>query len=352
MEKKLDRRQVLKTGIAAAAAGAASVLARPGKASAAAKKMRWRMQTHWAPGQGYYKPVYVGFAERVKEATGGELEIQALPSGTIMPTKDVLEGVGRGVFEIALIWPAYWIGKLPVAGHLNGQLFTWDSYEEMWFFMTEMGALDIIREAYAEQGVQQLGPISAGILTLWSKKPLRTAADFKGFKVRSTGIPAKVFEKMGATPVYFPGEELYQALQTGVCDGAHWGGIAAAWEMRFQEVTSYIVQPNLAMQTLGEVFVTKKIWDGLPKDIQRVLLDCTTAASVDANAWFRYRDFQDTELFKEKFKGQVVTLEPEAVAMMRKFSLEVIDEYSKLDPKYCGRVGELMHKFLKMTGKI
>ena len=351
MEKKVSRRKVLKAGLAAAAGGAASVVVKPGKASAATKKYTWRMQTHWPSGAGFYQ-IYLSWGKRVEEATGGEIKVKALPPNTIVPTKDVMEAVGRGIFEAALIWPAYWIGKVPVAGHLNGQLFTWDSFEEMWFFMTEMGALDIIRQAYADHGLMQLGPISAGPLALWSKKPVVKAEDFKGLKVRSTGIPAKVFEKMGATPVYFPGSELYQALQTGVCDAAHWGGIAAAWEMKFQEVTDYIIQPNLAMQTLGEVFVNKKVYDGMPKDLQRILLDCTLATNADSNAWFRYRDFIDAEEFKAKFKGKIVNMDPAAVATMRKHSMAVIDEYSKLDPKYCGKVGALLHKFMKMTGKV
>ncbi len=349
MEKEITRRGVLKAGVAAAVAGASCVV--PGNVLAQ-KKLTWRMQTHWPTGVGYYKPVYEGFARRVKEASNGEIDIAPMPSGSMVPTNEVLQAVGRGLFQIALLWPAYWIGKLPVAGHLNGQLFTWDSFEEMWFFMKEMGALEIIRQAYAEQGVQVVGPISCGPLALYSKKELRKPDDFKGFKVRSTGIPAAVFKKIGATPVFFPGEELYQALQTGVCDGAHWGGVAAGWEMKLQEVTNFIITPFLAKQTLGEVIVNKKVWDELPADYKRILEDCCLAANADSNAWFAYRDYQNMEEFTSKYKGKIVTMEPETVSLLRKYSLEVIDEYSQKDPKYCGKVGELMHKFLKMTGKI
>jgi len=349
MKNGLTRREMIKTGVSAAAIGAAAMV--PGQARAG-DKVSWRMQTHWPTGVGYYKPVYEGYAKRVKEASNGEIKITPMPSGSMVPTGEVLQAVGRGIFEIALIWPAYWIGKIPVAGHLNGQLFTWDSFEEMWFFMTEMGALDIIREAYAEHGVHVVGPISCGPLALYSKRSIVKPEDFKGFKVRSTGIPAAVFQKMGATPVFFPGEELYQSLQTGVCEGAHWGGVAAGWEMKLQEVTNYIITPFLAQQTLGEVFVNKKVWDALPADHKRVLTDCCLAANADSNAWFAYRDYQDMEEFKTKFNGKIVKMEPETVALMRKYSVEVIDEYSKKDPKYCGRVGELMHKFLKMTGKV
>jgi TRAP-type C4-dicarboxylate transport system substrate-binding protein len=153
---------------------------------------------------------------------------------------------------------------------------------------------------------------------------------------------------MGATPVYFPGSELYQALQTGVCDGAHWGGVSAAWEMKFQEVTDYIIQPNLAMQTLGEVMVNKKTWDGMPEDLQQIIKDCTLATNADSNAWFRYYDFVDMQKFQDDYNGKIVQMNSQAVERLREHSLEVIDEYSKMDPKYCGRVGDLMHKFLKM----
>lgn len=349
MEKQISRRKLLKAS-AAAAAGAVGIMAKPAKAGS--KKLVWRMQTHWSTGLGYYKPIYEGFARRVEEASNGEIQIRQLPANSIVPTKDVLEAVGRGLFQIALLWPSYWIGKMPVAGYLNGQLFTWDNFEEMWFFMTQMGALDVIRNAYAEHGVAVLGPISCGGLTFWSKKPIVKPDDFKGFKIRSTGIPAKVFEKMGATPVYFPGSELYQALQTGVCDGAHWGGVASAWEMKFQEVTDYISEPYLASQTMGEIFMNKKVWDDLPSDIQRILLDATLATSADSNAWFRYNDYTDIEKFKADYKGQLSTLDPRSVELMRKYSMEVIDDYSKLDPKYCGVIGELMHKFMRMTGKV
>jgi len=350
MEKEMTRRNVLKAGIAAAAVGAIPLMAKP--ASAQTKKIKWRMQTHWPAGVGYYKPHYLGFAERVKEASNGEIDINPLPAGSMSPTKDMLEAVGRGVFEIAHSWPAYWIGQIPVAGHLNGQLFSWANFEELYVFMYEMGALDIIRKAYEERGVHLLGIYSVGGITLFSKRPLVKPSDFKGFKVRATGIPAKVFTKIGATPVFFSGEEVYQALQTGVCDGAYWGSVAGGWEMKFQEVSKYIIMPFLSHQNIGEIIVNKKVWDALPNDKKRLLTDCCHAMNANSNPWYVYRDYIHMQEFKDKFKGEIVTMSPDTVALLRKYAMEVVDEYSKLDPKYCGKVGELLHKFMKMTGKM
>ena len=131
----------------------------------------------------------------------------------------------------------------------------------MYAYFYDMGAIEVFREAYGEHGVRFVAPLPMTGLALYSRKPIRTLDDFKGFKVRSTGIAAQVFQKAGATPVFFPGAEIYQALQTGVCDGAHWGTVSTAWDMKFQEVTDYIVMPYLANINNGEIIMNHKKWD-------------------------------------------------------------------------------------------
>ncbi|MFA7423805.1 MAG: TRAP transporter substrate-binding protein [Desulfosarcinaceae bacterium] len=348
MSENISRRNMLKAGIAVAAASALPSVARA-KSKA---KYRWRMQTHWPTGVGYYKDVYVRFTERVREATDGEVDITPLPPGAIVPTKDVFEAVGRGLFEIALIWPAYWIGQVPVAGHINGQCFSWETVAEMYAYFHDMGAIEVFREAYAEQGLQFVAPLPCTGLALYSRKEIRTLDDFKGFKVRSTGIAAQVFQKAGATPVFFPGEEVYQALQTGVCDGAHWGGVSTAWDMKFQEVTDYISMPYLAEVNNGEIFMNKEKWDALPSDIKAIIEECARSSGIDFLRWSGYNDMICIEKFQKEKMGELCYMDADTVAQMRKFSIEVVDEYSKKDPKYCAKAGELLKDMLKMSGRI
>lgn len=351
MSENVSRRDILKAGMATAAAAAATVVPRVARA-ATTKKIRWRMQTHWPTGVGYYKDVYVKFCDRVRAATDGDVDITPLPPGAIVPTKDVFEALGRGLFEIALLWPAYWIGKVPVAGHINGQLFSWDSVAEMYAYFYDMGAIDIFREAYGEHGVRFVAPIPMNGLSLYSRKPITTLADFKGFKVRSTGIAAQVFQKAGATPVFFPGAEIYQALQTGVCDGAHWGTVSTAWDMKFQEVTDYIIMPYLANVNNGEIIMNQKTWDELPSDIQTIISECATSAGNDFLRWSGYNDIVDIQKFQQSNMGKLSHMDADTVAQLRKFSIEVIDEYSVKDPKYCAKAGALLKDLLKMTGRI
>jgi len=346
-EKKASRRAFL---TASTAAVAGTVLAAP--PAIAQGNVTWQMQTHWPTGNWYYEDVFVKFCNRITEATGGELTIKPIQNDGLVRTGEVLDAVRRGLLESAFIYPAYWIGRIPVASHLNGFIGTWDKHEEMAAFMYEMGAIDVIRKAYAAQGVYQAGPVSYAGLTLYSNRPLRTSADFEGWKVRSTGPAADVFAKMGATPVSIPGAELYQGLQTGVVDGAHWGSTSTGWGMNLQEVNKYIVRPDLVGHLNGEVIVGLENWNKIGPDLQATFNEIVRATSADASAHFLYRDMTYAKQFVDEMGGELTTLDEEALANLRRYSLEVVDEYSAKDPEYCGVVGPMLHEFQKLRGLV
>lgn len=351
MTEKISRRSAIKAGVTAVAVGAAATLPKIAGAQTKAK-YRWRMQTHWPNGVGYYDAVYVRFCDRVRTATDGEIDITPMAPGSIVPTGNVFEAIGRGMFEISLIWPSYWMGRVPVAGHINGHLFSWQNVPQMYAYFYHMGAIDVFRDAYKAQAVRYVGPVPQSGLALFSRKPLRTIDDFRGYKVRSTGVAAEVLSRAGATPVFFPGEELYQALQTGVCDGAHWGSVSTGWDMKLQEVTNYIVMPNLAEVDLGEIIMNQKLWDSLPKDLQAIIEECTKAAGIDYQIWSEYNNLKYLNEYSSKKMGEISTLDEDTVAQLQKYTVEVIDKYSSSDPKYSGKAGELLKELMKMTGQI
>ena len=338
-------------GFFAASAGAAAGVTLAAPAAIAQTKTVWRMQTHWPTGNWYYEDVFVKFCNRITAATGGELTVEPHAPESLVPTGEVLNAVRRGLLESAFIYPAYWIGRVPAAGHLNGHIGVWDRHEEQDIFYYEMGGLDIIREAYAEQGVYQVGPVSYSGLTLWGNRPLRTTADFAGWPVRSTGAAGLVLAKMGASPVAIPGGELYQALQSGVVDGAQWGSTSTAWGMNFQEVCKYIMEPDLLGHLNGEVMVGLDAWNAVGDDIRAVVSEIVRATSAEAAAHFLYRDLTFKQEFVNARGGELVTIDDDALAALRTASLAVVDDFSAQDPTYCGRLGEMLHEFLRTTGR-
>lgn len=347
----MKNRAFSRRGFFAASAGAAAGVTLAAPPAIAQNRVTWRMQTHWPTGNWYYEDVFVRYCNRITEATGGELTIEPVHPDGIVPTGEVLNAVRRGLLESAFIYPAYWIGRLPVASHLNGHIGAWNSHENMDIFYYEMGALDVIREAYAEQGVHQVGPISYAGLTLWSNRPLRTTADFSGWAVRSTGATALVLQRMGASPVSIPGGELYQAMQTGIVEGAHWGSTATAWGMNFQEVCRHIIEPDLLGHLNGEVMVGMNNWNAVGEDVRTIVQQITRAASAEAAAHFLYRDHLRKQDFVNDHGGELVQLDDAAVADLKRHSLAVVDDFSAQDPQYSGRVGEMLHEYLRVTGQ-
>lgn len=122
--------------------------------------------------------------------------------------------------------------------------------------------------------------------------------------------------------------------------------------MNLQEVTKYIIQPNLASHQNSEVFVSLKAWEKLGADFKKVIEDAVLATHLEAAGMFMVRDLQRMQDFQTEHKGEIVQMNEDSVAMIRSKSLEVIDEISKRDPDYSGRVGSILRDFMKLTGKV
>ena len=54
-------------------------------------------------------------------------------------------------------------------------------------------------------------------------KPVESVADLKGIKVRATGMVGKMLAAAGAAVAFFPGPEIYGALEKGIVDAAVYG---------------------------------------------------------------------------------------------------------------------------------
>jgi TRAP-type mannitol/chloroaromatic compound transport system substrate-binding protein len=312
----------------------------------------WRMQAHWPAGVQYYTDVFLHFADDVEKASGGRIEIEPFAPDTIVPTADMFEAVGNGVFEIAWGYPSYWMGKCPAAAFINGQMYTWETVEEDYYYFYKMGAIEPARAAYSQFNVYLISPVTCGNgHVLWSKKPVRTIDDLEGLKIRTAGILGDVLERAGAAPVFFPAAELMPALEQGVVEATHWGGTAAGWEMHFQDVCDYIIMPRLCAVTNCEIIMNMDVWNSLPADLQKILQDLSIATMLKSESWFEYWDAFDEKRFIDEFGGEVIWMDDASVDELRGYSLEVIREWGAKD-EYAGEMAEILEEFLEMTGRM
>ncbi len=123
-----------------------------------------------------------------------------------------------------------------------------------------------------------------------NKKPIKTAADMKGLKIRTMTIPVhmEMVKALGASPTPIAWLELYNALQTGVVDGQE-NSAATILGGSLQEVQKYY---TLDEHFLGSaMIVTSEKWlKSLPPDLQTAIIQAGKIAEYAARGTSRAND--------------------------------------------------------------
>ncbi|MGQ9695562.1 MAG: TRAP transporter substrate-binding protein DctP [Thermodesulfobacteriota bacterium] len=304
----------------------------PGKRAEAQQVIHWRMQVLWDPGTLPYK-IEEEFAKRVKEVTGGRLEIKVFPPGSLVPTMQMLESVQAGMFEMMKTYEGYYIGKMPeVAFTSSLPLGFTDAWQfETWFWKKK--GVEMLRDSYNKLGLYYLAPTIYGEEPIHSKIPLKGVADLKGKKGRFVGIAGPVLTKLGASVTPLPTAEVYPALEKGIIDFADRGGLAANYEVGLYEVAKYIILPGFHQPTTATCYVVNmKAWNRLPKDIQAILECAAREFSAEMFSQNLVKDYEALANFKKK-GCQVIYWPDTEIKKIRKVAMEVWEEYAKKSPK-------------------
>jgi TRAP-type mannitol/chloroaromatic compound transport system substrate-binding protein len=285
----------------------------------------------------------------LKKASGGRLVITPMAGGEIMPVMETFDAVSTGTLKMDFSYGPYWIGKLPMAIYASGlPPFTLPTLENFKVLYNELGLKEIIRKAYAKQNIFYVGAIPSNNAVLLSKFPLRTAADFKGKKLRATGIYAEVAAQAGASAVYFPWGEIYGSLEKGVIDGVIAGPLSSQADSGFHEPTKFLLETPITPVDAWSLHVNLDAWKSLPEDLQQLLVQATSYASDIFTASYYVHDMQ----YREKLakSGFTFTKLSEADQLvMRKHSIAVLDKYSAKDPDFA-EATKIIKKYMNDLG--
>lgn len=251
-------------------------------AAVSAQDFQWRIQSNLNAGEPGYVALEEKFAGLATEMSGGRITFEIYPVGSLFPMKDGLEAVSAGVTEMAVLTGGYYSGKMgPIASLESGVPGSLRTPIERFNFFYKRGFIDLAREAYGAQGVYYLGPQLSPPWDIMSTKPITSKADFDGLKIRAFGLEADWYEKMGASPVFLGGGEIYTALATGVVDAARWASPAGNMNNSFHEVAKYYVQPSPMPVPNNFFAVNQAAWEGLPDDIKAIMTEAAVASSLD-----------------------------------------------------------------------
>ena len=277
------------------------------------------------------------WAERVKVMSGGRLEIEVAPAGTIVPAFEVLDAVHKKVIDGGHTAAAYWVGKQRAAtlfGPAPGGPFGMDMMDYMgWIY--DGGGLELYRELYQDQLKRDVIPIPmtavANQVLGWFKRPVANWEDLKGRKCRETGITAEVFSKSGMSPVNMPGGEIVPAGERGVIECGEWVGPAEDMKIGFQTVWKHYYMPSThEPATVLELLINADVWKSLKPDLQEIIRAATWEATFRSQT---ITNKLNAEALKELREKHGVKIERTPEDILRK-TLE------SLGPDRQGRGGE------------
>lgn len=256
-----------KLGILAAATASALLFAAP----VLAADYNWTFQTSETAGE-------PGFVNKQKWATdvgvlsGGRIEVEILPIGSVVPHTDTLDAVGAGILQGHLTDPSYFSGKDPAFAMMGNLVGAWSDPFELLGFMQTGGGHELYSELVEPYGVHFIGAAATEPEAFVSRVPIRTVDDLKGVKLRAPeGMVFEIFSKAGAAPVSLPGSEIFSALDKGVVDAADNTVFATNQALGMNDIANYPLYPGFHSLPLIDVSINKEIWDGLPEDLQSIL---------------------------------------------------------------------------------
>jgi TRAP-type mannitol/chloroaromatic compound transport system substrate-binding protein len=281
--KASARRGFLKNVSTAAVGTAAMAAPMLAKAQAGPITMRW--QSTW-PSKDIFHEYALDFAKRVNDMTGGDLKIEVLPAGAVVPAFGLLEAVSKGTLDGGHGVLGYHYGKQnalalwnsgPAFGMDANMLLSWHKYG---------GGMELLSKLYASIGMTSVqsflyGPMATQPLG-WFKKPITKSADFKGLKFRTNGLAIDLFTAMGAAVNALPGGEIVPAMDRGLLDGAEFNNATSDRLLGFPDVSKVcMLQSYHQSAETFEIMFNKPKYDALPAKMKAIISGAVEASSAD-----------------------------------------------------------------------
>jgi TRAP-type C4-dicarboxylate transport system substrate-binding protein len=245
------------------------------------------------------------WAKEAEKRTNGKVKIQTFPGGTLLPAKNIFDGVISGMADIGNFAMSYQPGRFPISeavdlpvGFANARV-------------ASLVLFDLIEKYNAKEfeKVKVLTLFTCPPANLMTSKPVKSLKDLKGMEIRVSGTSVDVLKNLGGSGIAMPQSDTPEALQKGVVKGS-FSSMEVLKDFNYAAYTPYVTLVNLQVVSFA-VVMNKDKWNALPADVKKIFDDMRreqaewTGTYVDnhvkeALTWSKekYKDFQVFELPK------------------------------------------------------
>ncbi len=251
------------------------------------------------------------FVAMVEKDSNGRIKGEIYPASQLGPIPREVEGVQFGAIQGYIGPPEFLVGvdhrfqvvSAPglISDMAHGVRVTGDpQLQEMMFGLG------------ANKGIHGAAMWVSQPSSIVSRDPIRHLADIKGKKLRvlAADMQQEMIKRFGASPIAMTLGDVLPAIQQGAIDGALLALTVDA-TMRYYDAAKYITatgQPFI----FSMAFLSKKWFDALPADLQKILNDDALKAAAEVNPWAV--DFYNSEAAVWKQHGEIIDLPPDEQA--------------------------------------
>ena len=267
------------------------------------------------------------WAELLAERSGGKIKVRIYGNGAIGGDAQMTSAVQGGVQELGILTSSPIASVVKEIGLLDLP-FTFSTASEVDGVLAGPVG-NAIAAKMSDKGMVVLGWMENGFRSITnSKRPITKVEDLQGLKIRVLQNPVYIdaFNTLGTNAVPMPFPEVYTALESKAVDGQE-NPLGTINTSKFNEVQKYL---SITRHTYTPyvVLVSKKVWDKLNPDEQKLMRE--TAAEASAYQRDVSRKSEAKFLAELKQRGmQVNELSPAEATRMREKLLPVINKHSK-----------------------
>jgi len=273
------------------------------------------------------------FADRIKEETNGQIVITTYPNAVLGNIGECIEQVQSGVLEMAKA-SCGWLNNFVPIMDIFSVPYLFRDKEHYWKVLDgEVGSE--IADYTEKAGMKLLFWVDAGARSFYNNvRPIYTPDDLKGLKIRVMGSDTmiKTMEAFGASPTTTAFAEVYNALQTGVIDGAE-NNPPSVWNMKHSEVAKYYSLDE-HMMIPDTLVISLDVWNKLTKEQQDIFIKVSKEAQEFVKKeWAK----QEEEAVNEISKNTKINLISDKSAFIK--AVKPLQE--SLSPKFEGYIEKI-----------
>jgi len=292
-------------------------------------------------------------ADYMEKESNGRLQVNPSAPGAVCPVDEQLDAVATGITEAMMPWPGYFKGKVPIAAIQCYCLNATASEAEMRYlydFYEDGRITELFREEYAKYGDVYLASnvYSMGLDIMNSNVPLYGIDDIEGVSFRASGMLAEALAQLGAGTCWFPVDEVYTSLATGVVDAVITSNVVECQELGLHEITKYwIKKPPMSGPGCSAFIVNGTVWKALPDDL-KAIVEFACQAGSGRNLLEMETKAEKSWTFVENYGIEVVEWSAEDCARWAEVFRPFWDESS--DDPACAEMYSIVEKYMIAEG--